>query len=65
MWVTYDAISDYWTGEGYLVIEEDGTPARAGFASFDDAIKFIRDERGEDAVLLAEFFADCWQRSDG
>jgi hypothetical protein len=49
MWITYDAISDYWTGEGYLVIEEEGETALDSFPDFESAAEYIRESGYLDA----------------
>jgi hypothetical protein len=55
MWITYDAISDYWTGEGYLVIEEEGETAIDSFPDYDSALDYIEEERGGSAADTARF----------
>lgn len=41
MQIIYDQQSEYWTGQGWLVIVDDGEPAIESFKTKEEAMQFV------------------------
>jgi hypothetical protein len=55
--VIYSDSSDYWTGRGWLVVEDEGESALASFETKEEADKYVKDNEAFDLSYLLKIIS--------